>query len=129
MGLVENFKQVVEVVQKIDNVGLYRQILSLQSDALNLMQENMSLRDEVRVLKEKLTIRGEITFESNAYWLDREGKRAGPFCSACQDTKEQLVRLQPFINVPGRHRCPSCKELFNIGPGDVSDSGFYTSPS
>jgi hypothetical protein len=45
MGLIENVKDVVSLVQKMDNIDLYRKILDLQADALRLTTELLS-KDE-----------------------------------------------------------------------------------
>lgn len=67
------------------------------------------LESEIRDLKEKLKIKGEIFFEKNACWLKKENaKLEGPFCSGCWDNedKKQLIHLhQVRENV---WRCPLC---------------------
>jgi hypothetical protein len=44
MGILDTAKEAVQLVQKIDNLELYKTILDLQSDALKVMEENGRLR-------------------------------------------------------------------------------------
>ncbi len=97
MGLIETTKEVVGLLQQIDNLELYRRMIELQQQAYALVDEN-------RVLKERLATRDELTFRKNAYW---RGEADGPFCSPCWDSKSTLIRLH--VRQGYQPQCPSCK--------------------
>ena len=114
MGIIDDVKSVTKVIQQIDNVELYRQILDLQAEIMNLVDEN-------RNLKETLKTKESLVFEHNAYWKKaQDGTRSdGPFCSRCWDKENQPVRM---LVIDSRwHECPSCKEPVNTsGRGDAT---------
>jgi len=104
MGIVENIKETAKLIQKIDNIDLYRRILDLQAEVMELVDEN-------RRLKEQLQVRSELTFDKGAYWLGKDEKtRDGPFCSRCWDVDRKLVRIRC---APGYTPvCPQCNAYF-----------------
>jgi len=95
MGVLETAKDVVQIVQKIDNIELYKQILELQSEAIKIVEENLALRDQVRELEDKLRIKDKLTYELGCYWIATSDGREGPFCTHCWDRDNKLVRLTP----------------------------------
>ena len=98
MGILDTAKEAVQLVQKIDNIELYRQILDLQSEALKLVEENGVLKSRIRELEEKFVIKQQLLHRENAYWISVEDGtprdvRDGPFCVHCWDKDQKLVRL------------------------------------
>lgn len=94
MSILETAKDVITLVQKADNLELVKQVLALQNDIMKMMDENRALKDEIRGLREELNLRRKLVFRDNAYWLPREdGNEEGPFCAACRDGENKLVRM------------------------------------
>jgi hypothetical protein len=60
MGVLDTAKDVVEVIRKIDNIELYKKVLDLQTEILKLYEENTRLKDTIKSLEEKLTIKGTL---------------------------------------------------------------------
>ncbi len=67
-------------------------------------------KDEViRELQEKRDIKSKLKWEPPYYWLIEDDTKEGPFCQACWDDKDKLVRLQ----ARGSHwDCKSCKNTY-----------------
>src|SRR5688572_8601623 len=100
MGILDTLKDAVGLMQKVDNIDLYKRMLELQTQVVSLVEEN-------RLLKEKLGTREQLRFEKNAYWM----KDNGPFCSNCWDTKANLVRLHVAqANSVTSPQCPACHQ-------------------
>ncbi len=93
MGVIDTAKEAVQLVQKIDNIQLYRTILDLQSDALKIVDENSKLRDQVKELEAAFAIKDSLIFENNSYFVVKETGREGPYCTLCWDKDRKLVRL------------------------------------
>lgn len=112
MGIIENAKEVVNLVKEIDNIELYRNILDLQSELMGVVQELGEHKKENALLKEKLESKVSLKFENNVYWReDINGAKDGPFCSTCYDTKSNLVRMQyqnPGVGFEPYYICRSC---------------------
>ena len=56
MGLYEGIKDVAKVVQQADNVELYKKLLDLSSQALDMQAEIARLKEENTELKKKRDI-------------------------------------------------------------------------
>jgi hypothetical protein len=91
MSVIDTAKEAVMLVQKIDNIELYKKILDLQSDALKLVEENGKLEGEIQELEEAFKIKDTLLFEDNHYYIKEP--KDGPFCTLCWDKERKLVRL------------------------------------
>jgi len=118
MGIIENAKDAIKLVQKIDNIELYRKILDLQSEAMELI-EQLKLKDEmISKLNDALAIKGKLLYERSAYYIaDEQGNKIdGPFCTKCFDIDHITCRFVPK-STPGQGRthvqCPNCKVVFD----------------
>lgn len=100
MGVIDTAKDLMSIVQKLDNIELQRKAISLQ-------QELYDLQEEVRVLRERLANREQLSFRRNAYWRGEEG----PFCSRCFDVEGKVVRLH--VTRTFMPMCPACTRVAN----------------
>lgn len=116
MGLVTDIKEVAELVQKADNIELYRRILDLQKEALEEQEGKLQLQARIRALEKRLDLGERLTARNNAYWLaEGDGSEDGPFCTVCWDQKDRLVRLHN-VDAKGQGICHGC------GTGTYYDS-------
>jgi hypothetical protein len=120
LGVLDDVKSLVSVVQKIDNVELYRKILDLQREVQDLVGENRELKQQLLEVKDKLDLHGTLVFERDAYWLPATDRRDGPFCSLCWDSKRELIRMIKCGN-PAFSQCPRCKIGIQMKPDDDLD--------
>lgn len=60
MGLYEGIKDVAKVVQQADNIGLYRQLLDLSAQALDMQSEINRLTAENAELRKRKDIKSII---------------------------------------------------------------------
>lgn len=97
-------QKAVELAQAFGSTDLVKAIQELQADNLALIAENMSLKEQ---LKKKQKHNMQFSPEDNCYWdLKDDGKKDGPFCSNCYETKGLSVR---FLGKNGLYYCPNCK--------------------
>lgn len=108
MSIIDNIKSITTTIRQIDNIELYRRILDLQAEIMNVVSENQELRQENSSLSEKLVTKQAITFDNSAYWTRIDDKRDGPYCTRCWDLEKNLIRLHPCGN-PAMYDCPNCK--------------------
>jgi len=83
MSIIDNIKSITTTIRQIDNIELYRRILDLQAEIINVVSENQELRQENSSLSEKLVTKQTITFDNSAYWTKIDDKRDGPYCTHC----------------------------------------------
>src|SRR5229473_2258346 len=108
MGVIDTTKDLAKLVQQIGNIEVYEKVLSLQGQIMELMSENMGLQDalrkaqaETQKLRDTSEVAQNLRFDDENYWLEREGKRDGPFCQVCWDIDSKLVRLRKYSKTSG----------------------------
>lgn len=116
MSLYEGIKDVASIVQKADNIELYQKVINLQKEALDLIEENMLLKDRIRRLEEKRLIKDNLVFKDNCYYLKTENDTFdGPFCSTCWDKDNKLIRMRNTIqHNPNFYLCNVCNSNVDI---------------
>lgn len=108
MGLYEGIKDVAKVVQQADNVELYKQLLDLSAQALEMQAEISRLKEENAILKKKEDISTKIV-RHQALYLTKQGESSNiKYCSHCWDSEELLIQLKCFEH-NGQYECPHCK--------------------
>ncbi|NMO97465.1 hypothetical protein [Paenibacillus lemnae] len=105
--MLQDIKVIGATLMKAGNIELYKQLLDYQADAQKLIDENMKLKEENRVLKEKLMIQSELEFRNNQYFRIKDGIKLGPYCTRCWDAESKLINLHQSND--GYSDCPSCK--------------------
>jgi hypothetical protein len=75
--------------------------------------------DEIRKLKDDLKVRENLVFEMPYYWIKtKDDKKDGPFCQACYDKNNKLIRLQG--DGTGFWQCQVCKNSYTDSNYDAS---------
>jgi regulator of replication initiation timing len=76
---------------------IYDYIIDSKAALVDTQEENIRLREELRSLREdseeRNAIKGELVAEDNAYFRIADATKTGPYCTACWDNGDRLVRL------------------------------------
>ena len=75
MGLYEAAKDAFKIAKSLDNIELQTQLLDLQEQALELVAENQSLKEELALSKMEFR-------DDGMYWDGDDG----PYCPKCIPT-------------------------------------------
>ena len=108
MGAIDNVKEIVKIVGKLDNIDLYRKILDLQSEVMALTQANQELTGKVRELDEKLLQVDKMTFRFPFYYAEGDDV---PYCPRCWEGNKKAIHYpEPLIGEFGPiYTCLECK--------------------
>jgi hypothetical protein len=110
MGILDNAKDIAGLIKQVGDIDLYRKIVELQGEIVELSTSHKDLFDENKQLKEALEIRGKLTFRKPAYYLEDDPE---PYCPACWDDKRKLIHIMSLNKVSYPH-CPVCGTSYNI---------------
>ena len=105
MGLYEGIKDVAKIVQQADNVELYRQLIDLSAQALDMQDTINKLSEENAKLKKKQDIEERIQRHSELY-ITLKGEDDILYCSHCWDNERKLIQVS---TQNGLYQCPHCK--------------------
>ena len=104
MGLYEGIKDVAKIVQQADNVDLYRRLIDLCAQALDMQNMINKLSEENAILKKKQDIEERIQRHSELY-LTLKNEDTILYCSHCWDNERKLIQVS---TQSGLYQCPHC---------------------
>lgn len=107
MGLYDAFKDVMTVAQKADNIELYRQLLDLSAQALDMQAEIVRLKEENDELRKNKNIDDDIEYFCDPFIMRKSDKKSIKYCAACWASKRNLVPIQLLER--HMYMCPLCK--------------------
>lgn len=103
MGLLDAIKETASIIQKADNLDLYRQILDIQREALEQQEELRKLMEENHELKKKLEFRGKIIRHREPV-ITIEGDET-IYCASCYGNNDKFIQMKL---VDDYYCCPVC---------------------
>lgn len=120
MGIIDSIKTAGTLAKQIGSIEVQQKLIDLQVEALDLIDENRTLKERVATLEGKLKTKKSLQFRKNFYWTTADdGHEEGPFCSHCYDSDRNLIHLHAISN--GRDfGCPACLQV-RESDGDLSD--------
>jgi hypothetical protein len=68
MGVVDNMKEVSDLVKKFNDIELNRRILALENEVLDLSREKRRAEEKIEELERALRLRKELYFSEPFYW-------------------------------------------------------------
>jgi hypothetical protein len=95
-AVFKTLKEGADAIREAKNLELYERMLSVYGDVMELVEKNRELTEENRSLNDQLQVKGSLDFDGERYWLTKEGKKDGPFCSTCWDIDSKLVRMRTY---------------------------------
>jgi hypothetical protein len=123
MSIIENAKEIADLIKKAGNVDLYRKIVDLEAEIVDLIRMKNTQESAIEDLKKKLGAKDSLRFKEPFYYMDGDEV---PFCPKCWESKQKTIHLirTHISNDRGtRYDCPECSlsEMPKGMPGtDVS---------
>ena len=84
MSVISNAKEIADLIKKLDDVELYRKIIELEGEIIELTREKHTLDERVQNLSKTLNIKEKMTFKQPFYYQKGDDV---PFYSHCWETK------------------------------------------
>ena len=106
MGLYEGIKDVAKVIQQADNIELYRQLIDLSAQALDMQNEISRLSIENAELKKLRDIENQIKRHNEPYITLNDDDSQILYCSRCWDYEKKLIQVKCYDT--GSFKCTHC---------------------
>ena len=89
--------------------------MRLREAALELQEENLALREEIKRLRDEKGTQTNLEFRENVYWLTTNSEQVGPFCPRCYNEQHRLATLLDGTRFVAKTRwiCPVCNHVFD----------------
>ena len=111
MSTLENLKELANLAQKLGNIDLYRKIVELEGEVIELTREKRVLEEENANLRSKIKRATTMKFKEPFWYADGDSV---PHCPNCWEANERAIHLTYKGHMAGGHRydCPQCKSVF-----------------
>ncbi len=111
MGLIENMKELADLIKKAGDIELYRKIVEAEGEIMGLTQENRRLGEKVLELERTLALQKRMEFKELFYFQDGDKT---PHCPNCWEASKLAVHVTLIFDDPKRTRwdCPHCKQTY-----------------
>lgn len=106
MGVVDNVKEVADLVKKLGDIELYRKIVELEEEVLALNRDNRNLSDQVSNLQQKLSFSSKLTHKPPLYYAEND---PAPFCPRCWENDQKPIHL---VGQNNQYDCPLCLHYY-----------------
>jgi ribosomal protein S27AE len=108
MSILTDAKEVADLVKKLGDIELYRKIVELEGQILELTREKRETENALEQLRASLKLRDEMVFKKPFYF--RAGDKV-PHCPNCWEVKSLAVHLDGPTKVMAgpRYDCHNCQ--------------------
>lgn len=107
MSFYEGIKDAIGLAQKADNIELYKQLLDLGAQALELQAEIARLTAENEELRKTKDIESRIIRHEQPFITLTSENSEIRYCGTCWSINEKLVQLLCYKS--GEFKCPVCQ--------------------
>ncbi len=127
MSIIENTKEIAELVKKLGNIDLYRRIVELEGEIIELSRQRLQLEQRVDELEKSARLKAEMVFHEPLYFQEGDST---PFCPTCFEKEGRAIHLINYGELDTekgpevRWYCKLCKEDFYIS-GLSSSAGAH----
>lgn len=116
MSILNDFKEIADFVQKAGSTDLYRKIVDLQGEVLELTVAKRELEERCQALSNQLAFKERMKFIA-PYWY-AEGDQT-PYCPNCWERDHAAIHLVGPSYQGQRYSCPSCLTIYDQRDGLV----------
>lgn len=111
MSIIENVKEIAGLIKKAGDIELYRKLVELEGDIIELTRHNRDLEEKCRHLEDQLAFKSKLTFKSPFYFAEGDDT---PYCPKCWEVSKIAIHLRRAF--PARILvCENCKSQHLIG--------------
>lgn len=113
MGIYEGIKDVAKVVQQADNVDLYKKLLDLSAQALDMQAELTRLKTENEELRKQQDLDKRIVRHKSPYITLSGEPNDICYCAVCWGKSRDLIQMIVVEDYEMHHfSCCNCKNCF-----------------
>ena len=121
MSFYDALKDAISIAQKTDNIDLYRKLLDLSQDALDMQNkiyqltcENQKLKSQVEELTAAASIEEDLELQPGGFLIRLSEREKGSnirYCAACW---QNVKKLMPYVKSIGNaYQCSNCHNVLH----------------
>lgn len=113
MGILDEMKEIGDLIKKAGDIELYRRINKLEGEVIDLTRDKRRSEEKLEELERTLKFKEKLTFREPFYWLEKDQT---PYCPGCWEDKHKAVHvIFAFDNArDARFDCPTCGHMYMV---------------
>ena len=112
MGIIENIKDAADLAKKVGDLELYRKIVHLEGEVMDLTREKRQAEQRIEELQKQLDLKAKMTFRQPFYYQDGDDV---PFCPRCYEKETEAVHVISRGATDTYWDCPACTRIYTPG--------------
>lgn len=122
MGVIDDVKEVGDLIKKYNDIELNRKIVNLEGEVLDLTRDKRRLESKVDELTAVVEMKQNLVHKPPFHWLEGDPT---PYCSPCWENQKKAIHVIFESDTDERMRwdCPSCKHVYLIKKNDAPHQG------
>ena len=110
--ITDNAKEIASLIKKIGDIELYRKIVDLESEIIELTREKKQFEEKLTEITNSQAIIKTLRFDS-PFYTNSDGSEL--FCARCIEGERKAIHVTKTGELEMRRRvyfCPQCKSKF-----------------
>lgn len=110
MSIISDAKEIADLIKKLGDVELYRKIVELEGQIIELTQQNRLLQGQIEELEKALELKEKMRWKKPFYFMEGD---SDPYCPQCWEADGLAIHLKDIGRVHAGHRwdCPKCNTM------------------
>jgi Zn finger protein HypA/HybF involved in hydrogenase expression len=112
MGIIDNAKEIASLVKKLGDIDLYRKIVDLEGEIIELTKEKRQLDEKLADITRSKVIIDELRFNAPFY---TNADNTELYCARCIEVDRRAIHVVKQGELEMRRRvylCPQCESKF-----------------
>src|SRR5438034_644830 len=108
MGIIQNAKEIADLVKTVGDIELYRRIVELEGEIIELTRDVRTKGERIAQLEEAIRNKKQLHYNKPFYYVEEE---SDPYCAHCWETETLMVHIVYGGHYGAGHKywCPHCK--------------------
>jgi hypothetical protein len=125
MNVIESLKEAADLAKKLGNIDLYKKIVELEGDIIEVTRQKLHLELKVDELQKQIALKSAMRFKEPFYYQQGD---AVPFCPRCCENDGRAVHVIFHYenDAESRWDCPQCKQEYLVRKPDAYPRSYLT---
>lgn len=113
MSIIDNAKEIADLIKKIGDIELYRRIIELEGEILDLTKTKRDAETEIEKLKEIINTQSKMEFKKPFYFYKDD---ESPYCPKCWEVERIAIHLDGLFQSVHKkyYMCHNCKNTWTL---------------
>jgi hypothetical protein len=123
MSIIDDVKEIADLIDKSKNLELYTKILDLEVNIYELSREKRSVDERNEELEKLLKFKDQLVFKDPVYYVENDNT---PYCPKCWESESRAIHLTIDKDSDrGYGICQQCKSRYYTKPRKNSPYNSY----